>query len=253
MFSKLLHAFCLILLASSFTFVIGQDDKKVLAEVTVKAQDALYTELRGSSAANDAFSGDYATVSNVVLQQDLGTFTLKSGEIYFLKPSAGRVTGAVFIGSGEFSLTPPTPVEQSAIAIFTGGPGIKEAFTGLEMFFTDKTFDDLKAMPGVTMAKAGPQAEKARGLYRAREAVLRQQLHSNIDSRILADVYAPARHGFFTTFIDGEHFNKLVYTVDPQGIPDVYPEQVALISYGDTDGGIWTAFHMSTNTSAAPP
>ena len=233
------------LILSSVSLAAAQDDKKVLAEVTVKAQDSVYTKLRGLSALNDAFSGDYATVSNVVLKQDLGTFVFKSGEIYFLKPADGRVTGAVFIGSGEFSLTPPTRTEQNAIAIFVGGPAIKEGFTSLEMFFTDKTFDNIKAMPGVTMGKGGGQAEKARSLYRARETVLRQQLHSNIDSRVLGDLYAPTRPGFFTAFIDGEHFNKLVYNVDPLGIPEVYPEQVALISYGDTDGGIWTAFHLA--------
>src|SRR3954463_6684494 len=89
------------LLLSSLLVALGQDDKKVLAEVTVLAQDAVYKELRGLSSSQDAFSGDYATVSNVVLKQDLGTFTLKSGEIYFLKPAGGRVTGAVFIGAGE--------------------------------------------------------------------------------------------------------------------------------------------------------
>ncbi|HEY2846737.1 MAG TPA: hypothetical protein VGI80_02905, partial [Pyrinomonadaceae bacterium] len=134
------------LLLTCTIVTLGQDDKKpddkrVLGEVTVHAQDEVYQELRGLSTGQDAFSGEYATVSNVVLKQDLGTFTLKSGEIYFLKPADGRVTGAVFIGTGEFSLTPPTPTEQNAIAIFVGGPAIKEGFTGLEMFFTDKTFE----------------------------------------------------------------------------------------------------------------
>ena len=246
MFSKPIHGALTATLLFICAFVaLGQDDKKVLGEVTVHADDPIYKELRGLSSAQDAFSGDYATITNVVLKQDIGTFTLKSGSVYFLKPAEGRVTGAVFIGAGEFSLTPPTPTEQNAIAIFVGGPAIKEGFTSLEMFFTDKTFEDLKAMPGVQMAKGGPDAEKARTLYRARESVLRTQLRTNMDSRVLADIYAPARRGFFTAFIDGEHYNKLVYTVDPQGIPEVYPEQVALISYGDTDGGIWTAFHMA--------
>lgn len=246
MFSKLSHAAVVAaVLLSSLTTILAQDDKKVLGEVTVLAQDAVYKELRGLSAQSDAFSGDYATVSNVVLKQDLGTFTLKSGEIYFLKPAQGRVTGAVFIGAGEFSLTPPTLVEQNAIAIFIAAPKIVEPFSSIEMFFTDRTFENLKAMPGVQMGKGGAQAEKARSQFRAKESVLRTEMRSNMDSRVLADLCAPTRPGFFTAFIDGQHYGKLAYTVDPQGIPDVYPEQVALISYGETDGGIWTAFHMA--------
>src|SRR5688572_5287411 len=86
--------------------VAAQDDKKVLAEVTVNAVDPLYTELRGVSSAADAFSGDYATVNNLALKKDAGVFTLQSGAIYFMKPVNGKVTGAVFIGNGMFSLTP---------------------------------------------------------------------------------------------------------------------------------------------------
>ena len=250
MFSKLSHSVLLAALVLSLTTLSPaqddkKDDKKVLGEVTVYAQDEIYKEIRSLSGRSDAFGGDYATVSNVVLKQDRGTFKFKSGEIYFLAPTQGRVMGAVFLGDGEFDLTPPTATEQRALGIFIDGPELAEPFTSLEMFFTDKTFEKLKSMPGVTMSKGGPQAEKADAQYKSKETVLRHDLRFNIDSRELADLYAPARAGFFTAFIDGQHYGKLVYTVDPQGIPEVYPEQVELISYGDTDGGIWTAFHMA--------
>ena len=81
----------------------AQDDKKVLGEVTVRADDPVYKGLRSLSSVSDAFSGDYAAVSNVVLKKDAAVFTLKSGEVYFLKVLDGKTTGAVFIGSGFFS------------------------------------------------------------------------------------------------------------------------------------------------------
>jgi hypothetical protein len=34
--------------------------------------------------------------------------------------------------------------------------------------------------------------------------------------------------------------------LDPRGIPDVYPEEVALQSFSDTNGGTWTAFHLES-------
>ena len=225
--------------------IIAQDDKKVLGEVTVYAEDPIYKNLRGLSSTPDAFGGDYATVTDLVLQKDAGRFTLKSGEIYFIKTLEGKTTGAVFIGSGEFALTPPVEVEKRALAIFTDAPEIKENFDRLTMFFTDDTFDAIRNSPGVQMGKGGPQADKARTDYREKEDKLRKEFHFNITSRTLSDVYAPQRKGFFTVFINGKNFGKLIYQIDPLGIPEVYPEQVELSSYGETTGGIWTAFHLA--------
>lgn len=235
----LLAIFCFFAPAS-----FAQDDKKVLGEVTVHAEDTIYKNIRGLSTAGDSFSGDFATVNNVVLKKDAAVFTLKSGEIYFIKPIEGKTTGAVFIGSGEFSLTPPVEIERRHLAIFVDKPSITEAFDGLTMFFTDDTVEALKGLPGVKMGRGGPQAEKARSAFRDKEKLLRDQFKYNITSRILSDLYAPERQGFFSVFIDGQKYGKLIYGIDPLGQSEVYPEQVDLVSYGETNGGIWTAFHM---------
>ncbi|HYJ92684.1 MAG TPA: M1 family aminopeptidase [Pyrinomonadaceae bacterium] len=229
-----------------FLPVFGQDQPKpITAEVTVNATDSNYTALRGDSSGPDAFSGDYATVNNLVLKKDAGIFILKTGEIYFLKPVQGKSVGAVFIGNGEFQLTPPTDVEKKSLAIFTDSSDIKEPFDGLTLFFTDDTLNEVKNSPNAKMASGGPQADKARSMFRDKEDVLRKTFHFNMTSRTLADIYAPQRKGFFYAFIDGNKFGKLVYQVDPVGLPEVYPEQVELSSYGETSGGIWTAFHLA--------
>lgn len=222
----------------------AQDDKKVLAEVTVNATDPLYTELRGGSTAADAFSGEYATVNNLVLKKDAGIFTLQNGTVYFMKPVNGKVTAAVFIGGGTFSLTPPVEVEKKHLAIFIDAQQVTENFSGLTIFFTDDTFEQIKASPAAQMGKGGPEAEKARSIFREKESLLKRTFRYNMTSRILADIYAPKRPGFFSAFIDGSKYGKLVYGIDPLGHADVYPEQVELISYGESTGGIWTAFHM---------
>jgi hypothetical protein len=241
--------FCPTLLLLFLVLFVGhafpQDDKKVLGEVTVYAEDPVYKNLRGLSSAPDSFAGDYATVNNLVLRKDAAALTLKSGEIYFIRSVEGKTTGAVFIGSGEFSLTPPVEVEKKSLAIFTDSPEIKESFDGLTMFFTDETFQEISKSPNAQMGKGGPQAEKARSAFRDKEDKLRKEFHFNITSRTLSDIYAPQRMGFFTAFIDGRNFGKLIYQLDPLGIPEVYPEQVALTSYAETTGGIWTAFHLA--------
>lgn len=230
----------LFLVISSFS----QDDKKVLGEVTVYAKDPVYQMLRGLTGTGDAFSGEFATVNNLILKKDAAIFTLKSGEVYFLKTPDGRATGAVFFGSGEFTLTPPVEVERKHLAIFTVAPEIKELFDTLTMFFTDDTLNAIMTSPNTRMGNGGPQADKARSNFKGKEKMLRDTFHYNISSRILSDFYAPQRKGFFTVFIDGNKFGKLLYGIDPLGHNDVYPEQVELISYDDTTGGIWAAFHM---------
>ena len=139
-------------------------------------EDNVYKTLRNLSSAPDAFSGDYATVNNLVLKKDAAIFTLKSGTVYFIKPVEGKVVGAVFMGAGEFSLTPPIEVEKRHLEIFVGTNTIKEPFDTLTMFFTDDTFDAIKGSPNTQMATGGPQADKARSAFRDKEAALRTVL-----------------------------------------------------------------------------
>lgn len=222
---------------------------KVVGEVTVtttKANtDPVYTEFRKLSEAPNSFGGAYATVNNLELKRDAATFILHSGEIYFLTPAEGKTTGAVFFGDGEMSLTPPVDAEKKMLKFFTGAPDFKEQFSQLVIFFTDQTFDEVKNSANVKMAASGAQAGRARDAFRDKENLLKNDFRYNMATRILVDVYAPPRPGFFTAFIEGKKYNKLVYKLDPLGIEEVSPEQVELYSYGESNGGIYTAFHLA--------
>jgi hypothetical protein len=237
-----------VLLASALLLFVHiaftQDVSRPANQLAVPAADPVYSLLRIRSSLSDAFTGEYATVNNLVLKKEFGYFTLKTGSVYFIKPIEGKVTGAVFIGSGEFVVTPPVDAERRHLEIFIGSSSVKEQIDSLTMFFTDDTYEAIKSSPNAQMAAGGPQAEKARLAFRDKESTLRNTLRFNITSRILSDIYAPQRRGFFTAFVDGTRLGKIVYAVDPLGHPEVYPEQVELLNYGDTTRGIWTAFHM---------
>jgi hypothetical protein len=193
--------------------------------------------------------GDFATVSGLALKRDAGTFTLKSGELYFFAPVDDRVTGAVFVGDGEFSLTPPLECEKQALANYAKSPSISEHFSELVLRFSDETWAEVKES-GATFGSGGPHASRAADLLAENSKLLREKLRTNYALRTFTDILSKEteRHGYFTAFIKGDRWNKLIYIVDPRGIADVAPEQVALASYGDVDGGIWAAFPM---TSAA--
>ena len=221
----------------------------VEATVTVTAvkanTDPGYQQLRQQAKAAGDFGGPFATVNNLVIKRDAGVFTLKSGEIYFTPALKDRTFGAVFFGEGELSLTPPTEIEKHTLSLFTKEKSINEGFTALVLHFTDKTFEEIKASPQVRMSANGPEAARAQDTYRENQTLLRRTLRRNVDLRKLVDLYNPQRPGFFTAFIEGKRFNKLVYQYDPLGIPQVSPEEVMLSSYGVTDRGIWTAFHRA--------
>jgi len=205
--------------------------------------DPIYQNLRQLAKLDTDFAGSYATVNNLVLKRDAASFTLKSGEIYFLAPVENRYTGAVFIGTGEMSMTPPTQAEKNSIRIFTEQDGIVEQFSSLVLRFTDKTYEEVKASPNATMKTAGPATNQAREMYRTNMDLLRKRLRDNRELRTLQDIYNTSQEGYFNAFINGNRFNKLVYVLDPFGVPGAIPEEVALYSYGESDGGMWAAFH----------
>lgn len=207
--------------------------------------DPSYQKLREAGKDPSDFAGPYATVSNLVLRRDAATFTLTSGEIYFAPAIENRNVGAVFVGEGELSLTPPTEIEKHNLTLFINEPEIKEKFDQLVLRFSDKTFEEIKASLQARMATNGPQAEKARAAYRDNQSLWRKTLRRNIELRTLVDLYNPNRPGFFTAFINGKRYNKLIFQYDALGIPQVSPEEVLLSSYGETDRGAWTAFHRA--------
>jgi len=233
---------------ASATIDVRLEIAPVEAQVKVPAgqkgnQDPVYQSLRQLGKSDQDFAGSYVVVNNLQLKRDAANFTLKSGELYFITPVEGRVTAAVFLGDGEMSITPPTEIEKNSIKIFTGEGGITEQFTKLVLRFTDKTFEEIKASPHATMKTGGSGASQARSAFKDNQDLLRKRLRDNRELRTLFDLYNPVREGFFTAFIDGKRFNKLIFLLEPLGVPGATPEEVALLSYGETDGGIWLAFH----------
>jgi hypothetical protein len=219
----------------------------VEATVTVTAgekpnADPTYHKLREAGKAAGDFAGPYATVNNLVLKRDAATFTLTSGEIYFAPAIEDREVGAVFIGDGQLTLTPPTQVEKHNLSLFINETSINENFDRLVLRFTDKTFEEIKASPQAKMGNGGPQAEHARDFYRDNELLLRKTLRRNYELRTLVDLDNPNRPGFFTAFINGKHFSKLLFQYDWSGIPQVSPEKFC---FDGIRRAAWTAFHRA--------
>jgi hypothetical protein len=225
---------------------------------SASAPDPVYSALRQAGIAETLL------VENVVLQRDAGVLTLKSGTIGFTAPAMGRDTEAVFVGEGEFTLTPVTPIERNYVRSITGTNVIREPFDRALFCFTDDAGKQIRAQ-----AKAGPNEPKLgdalrdfRKALRSRpdtarssvEEMLTSESMDNIEADLLADLYNPAQAGFFNAYIHGRKNADLRFFLRPRGaLPFLpAPEEVALIDYDPETGagGIVYLSHLKSEVSA---
>ena len=201
--------------------------------------DPAYQQLRNLTLGSESVG-----VSNLTIHRDAATFHLRSGAICFVAPVAGKVTGAVFVGDGNFILDSPLPSERASLRLFTGESEFSENFSQAVFRFTDSTYDEIKKTGG--SASGGCDA----GLLKNSQDAMRHDriLKWNLEARLLQDVLSSEPGGFFLAFIHGKKYNgKEVFAIDPHGAPplvmQVAPEEVELATYDENKLGVWAAFH----------
>jgi hypothetical protein len=104
-----------------------------------------YADRFAEVMALDAAPGGVAEVSNLVLQRDVGRFTLASGKLYLLAPIGGRSVGALFRGSGTFSFAPASKVEQDRLARYEKKTALEAPVTDVLFLFADTTPAELRS------------------------------------------------------------------------------------------------------------
>jgi len=192
--------------------------------------DPTYQALR-----NLTLSGEAVTVSNVELKRDAGTFHLRAGAVCFVTAVNGRVTGAVFVGDGNFILDPP-PSERSMLKLLTKEDEFSENFSHMVLRFTDSSYEELKKLG--TSGASGCEA----GLLKDSQHTTRHKLKQNLEARILEDVLNPNPGGLFVAFIHGRRYNgQELYEIDPHQGRD----QVSFMTYDENKYGEWASFPMS--------
>jgi hypothetical protein len=212
----------------------------------------------------DAALGDSLVVENIVLKRDAGTITLKSGALAFTAPAMGRDTMAVFVGEGEFTFTPLSPIDRNYIVSLTGHDTVSEQFDRALFCFTDDTGKEIRAS-----AKTPSNDPKLADVLRDYRKKLRSRLESprslleylltyvamdNLEADVLTDLYNPHAAGFFSAYFHGRKHSDLRFHVRPRGaFPELAtPEEVALINLDPeaTQEGIWYLAHLGREMNA---
>jgi hypothetical protein len=221
----------LAILLITFTFI----SSSLFAQTAAPGpnSDPTYQALRNLTLGSESVS-----VSNVELKREGATFHLHSGVVCFVAPVNGKVTGAVFLGDGNFVLDPSTDMERKSLKMLTKEDEFSENFSQMVLRFTDSTYDELKSLgkPGGGGCEAGPLKDI--------QNTTRHKLKNNLEARILADVMSTEPSGYFAAFIHGKHYDgQEIYEIDPHDRGD----QVTFMTYDENKFGEWAAFPMSKN------
>ncbi|MBI2682470.1 MAG: hypothetical protein HYX26_04515 [Acidobacteriales bacterium] len=195
-----------------------------------------YKQLRAAG-----LSGEVTSVNNLVLKRDAGTFTFKTGTLQWMMPVNGKVTGAVFVGDGEFELVPPIASEKRSLSLLTKEPQMREQYSALVLRFTDGTYDEVKKAAGVSQGTASGAGE-----LQDINSALKSKIKYNLHARILMDVLSEQPGGLFAAFIKGKKYNgKELFMIDPFGALTFAPEEVACMTWDENKFGFWSVHHYT--------
>lgn len=214
--------------------------------------DPVYRALRQSPI------GETFAVENLVLRRDAGVLTLKSGVVGFTAPTLGRDTEAVFVGDGEFTLTPSSSMEKTYMKSVADQDSVREAFDRVLLCFTDDTGREIRGQAKAHAAdpRLADALRDFRNRLRSRrddarsmtEDLLTSESMDNVDADILTDLYNPGHAGFFSAYVQGRKHPDLRFHVRPRGaIPALgTPEEVAVINLepGENQDGVWYLSHL---------
>jgi hypothetical protein len=204
-------------------------------------------------------------VSNLVLTRDAGTFTFRSGSFSFLAPVMGHVTTGVFVGDGNFQMKPVGDLAVVRLKRLMGSESVSEDFTAMVVFFSDATFDEVKAHSEIvdeSPVRHEEELKRVRSVIQGRrepretwprsqmELLLNYEDIPNYDAEILAEIYngAVGEHaGSFRAFLHGKKYSDLRFLLNPHGAIPVLqtPEEVAVINFNPNSyaDGVWYLSH----------
>jgi len=197
--------------------------------------DGVYLALRSALPA-----GDGVKVNDFTLNRQGGAFHFVQGNFFFYAPVNGKITGAVFQGSGHFDLAPHEKREQHSLALLTKSGVMAQDFTTLVLRFTDGTAEEIRR---ASTGSAGATTSQADSVAADLAKGFRQKLHENFELRLLSDLLIARPSQFFVaSFHMGGTFmgRNVLFVVDPESVPD----QVELDTWGDEGQQTWAGYRM---------
>jgi hypothetical protein len=184
-----------------------------LFAVGIPAQEAAPTNGRALYEALKAFDlQGKAAVSGLTLKKDRAEMVF-NGDFYFAAPVNGRVTGAVFIGSGSFKApAPDISYEKEAMVRFIDTDTAESDFRTAVLRFSDDTFEQI----GKGMEPGAAVPDDARKLAAELGPRLLKETGANVSARLMVSLANAESPGVFLGQFDKGSRGRFTYLVDPQ-------------------------------------
>jgi hypothetical protein len=182
----------------------------LIAAPIISAQDKsgkdLYTQIKSFS-----LTGGSAAVKELTLARDRARMTF-DGTFYFTAPIDGHVTGAVFIGNGNFTAdVPPSGFEKENVKRLLGADVVASDFRTAVFRFTDDTFERLAVQPS-----PGTADEHAQKLAAELEPRMLKETGANLSARLALSIINQEKPGFFFANFDGGKRGRFNLILDYQ-------------------------------------
>jgi Peptidase family M1 domain len=187
-------------------------------------------------------------VVDVAIRKDNMTLLLKQGTLFFMKPIAGEVTGAAFIGTGEAIMSPPNRTERYMLRKYSGADALKEPFTEAVFRFTDGTDAMLRAAVKTDPAGA-TQAAHAEDMFKDRNQLLNGTRFLNLEMQFLENRLSglKGKDAFLGDLHTLQH-DWLTYRYNPQEINEnSLSTSETLGAKGRRYEVTWTEWHKQTD------
>jgi Peptidase family M1 domain len=200
-------------------------------------------------ALRDAAPSETYRVESIQIRRDVGTLTLRSGQITFLAPVLNRISMAVFNGEGRFQLKPAISIEERYLNKLISKSEVDESIESALLSFTDNTLDEIRnaAQP---VPLDGRAAEILKDFRRTLRRADEGETAPNLEAGILGELYNPAQRGSFRLYLHGKPDANLGFFVIAGGAMHemLTPEEVALIDFDSSGprGGIWYLAHRES-------
>ncbi len=177
-------------------------------------------EIFGAFYATDLDGTAAYAVSDLLLAKDNVQLDFRQGFVFFMKPIEGETTGAVFIGEGEVSMTPPNAMGRYMLRKCSGNDVLKEPFTEAVMRFSDHSDRMLRAMgtpdPGGLLLAA-----QAANLLKDRNGLLDTTRELNLEAQFLENRISRLPDAdFFLADLHTRNHKWLTYLHNPQRIQE---------------------------------
>ncbi len=204
---------------------------------------AMYDSLNALHVNSD----EVYTVRDFDLRHDAIHINFVQGEIAFLQPFQGKITGAVFSGRGKLLTVPRNPTEKASAARFLGTPVIDEDFSGVYLRFDDNTAAEILAR----LHEANIAPEKDRGMNDEWDTTV-ASLGSWHSLRILTDLLSDHPLTYFYAAVLGSKTGPFDALVDERRSEQVVLGQPKTVN-GNVAYDFWASFARAQTPEPVAP